>query len=79
MILSDMMPAFADEMQKIAINLQQALKLEKLMGRSSAAKMFHSISRSSGELGKKAVPKHQPMTLKFVGGKMVKTPLMAGA
>lgn len=69
------MSAFADEMQKIAIGLQQALKLEKLMGRPSASKMFHSISRRSGEMGAKAIPKHVPMTAYIRGGKVIKQPV----
>lgn len=49
-------------MNKTAINLQQALQLEKLLGKETAAKMFHDISRQSGELGKAAIPKFQPRT-----------------
>ena len=38
-------------------------------------KILHGIGRSAGKMGKAAVPKSRPMTARFVGGKMIKTPL----
>lgn len=60
--------AFADEFTKIAglSTIPQIL--------SKNPNIVKSISRSSGALGKAAVPKSRPMTAVFRGGKMVKVP-----
>lgn len=59
--------AFADEFVKI--------KLAAMPSPAAMQKILHGIGRSSGKLGKAAVPRSTPMTMKIVGGKMVKTPI----
>lgn len=57
--------AFADEFVKIAAMPSPA----------AMQKILHGIGRSSGAMGRAAVPKARHMTMKIVGGKMVKTPI----
>ena len=59
---------------KTALNLQQALKLEGLLGREEAASLFHEISRQSGELGKSAI-RTNPQTLQITAQGVKRMPL----
>lgn len=61
---------------KTALNLQQALKLEGLLGREEAASLFHEISRQSGELGKSAI-RTNPQTLQITAQGVKRMPLTA--
>lgn len=71
--------AFFDELEKIAINLQQLTRLEQLAGPDTVRDIMGSIERSSGAMGPQHVPRSHPMTAHIVGGKMVKVPLGAPA
>lgn len=57
------MAAFCDEFTKIAA-----------LNPTAISRAMKAIGRSSGEMGKKMVPKAKPMTAYFRGGKMIKVP-----
>jgi hypothetical protein len=67
--------AFFDELEKIALDLHQLVRLENLAGKGTMKDIMDGMARSSGQLGKAKVPKPQPMTAYFRGGKMFKAPL----
>lgn len=59
---------------KTALNLQQAIRLEKLLGREEAAALFHEVSRQSGELGKSVI-RSNPQTLHITAQGIKRMPL----
>jgi 8-oxo-dGTP pyrophosphatase MutT (NUDIX family) len=62
--------------EKIALNLQQAIKLERLAGPEVAKDIFYEISRQSGEQGKHLI-QHAPKTLRITPQGIERVPLGA--